>query len=82
MKRSQNGGAAGVVLVISLAALAAGLALDFLWNGGHAPFWIGAAKGAAATIGVAAAVFCALAVRAAAMLLRAKGTGEADDADA
>jgi|CXWL01.1.fsa_nt_gi TRAP-type uncharacterized transport system substrate-binding protein len=67
------GGVAGVWLVICTAALAAGLAFDFM-TAHPAPFWIAAGAGAA--------VYAIVAGHVARLLLRpplAKGTGDVRD---
>lgn len=77
----QPGGVAGVWFVICAAALAAGLAFDFM-TAHPAPFWIAAGAGAAAAIGAAAAVYAIIAGHIARLLLRrSTAKGERDVRD-
>ena len=72
-----RGGIAGLLLVFCLAAGAAGLGFD-LGLDARPNFWIGAQPGAAAALGVGAAVFAILGARGAQLLLgrqRRKGSG-------
>ena len=74
--RKRGGGAVSVLLVCTV-TLGAGLALDVA-NGAAQRFWFG--PGAFALIGASAALFCALAINVARMLLKkgqAKGGGDA-----
>lgn len=59
---TQRNAASGVLLVICIAALIAGLAFDLI-DGAHASFWIANQAGAAAAIGASGAVFAVLAWR-------------------
>jgi hypothetical protein len=70
-------GITGVLLVFCIAAVLAGLGFDF-GAGAHTTFWIGDQPGAAAAIGVAAAVFAVIAARVARILLgRTQGGDDA-----
>lgn len=71
----QRSSVAGVWFVICAAALAAGLAFDFM-TAHPAPFWIAAGAGAAAAIGAGAAAYAIIAGHVARLLLRrSEGSG-------
>lgn len=67
----QRSGIAGVLFVFCLAALIAGLGFD-LGTGARTHFWIGDQPGAAAAIGVVAALFALAAAHVARLLLGRK----------
>lgn len=72
-------GMTGLLILFSAALLAAGLGFDFGAQARRA-FWIGAAPGGAAAIGVGAALFVVLAAQALRWALQRRARQENDDA--
>lgn len=74
-----RGGIAGLAILLCFTAAAAGLAFDFATRG-PGGFWIGAQPGAAAVIGLGAAVLVVIAARVAQFLFGTKGGGDGNPA--
>lgn len=75
----RRGGAAGMVVLFSLAALGAGLGFDFAAR--QSAFWIGAEPGGAAAIGAGAVAFVVLAGRLIRLVFAVRPGAESERAD-